>query len=111
MPLLSKSLRTPSRMRFSDGDMKEVSSGCSMRLLPSSSWRFLDRFWVVGIGQWHGESKSTGTSGSSQSKFSSSSSRKPRSFKFNYAGLRRMMSDGYACKWGALVWRWFGCHL
>ncbi|KAJ0566278.1 putative BTB/POZ domain, NPH3 domain, NPH3/RPT2-like family protein [Helianthus annuus] len=78
MPLRSKSLRTPSRMRFSDGDVKDVSSGGSMRLLPSSSRRFLDRFWVVGMGQRHGESKSTGTSGSSQSKSSSSSSRKQR---------------------------------
>ncbi|MFS7932204.1 hypothetical protein Hanom_Chr04g00365121 [Helianthus anomalus] len=50
-------------MRFTDGDVKEVSSGGSMRLLPSSSRRFLDRFWVVGMGQRHGESKSTGTSG------------------------------------------------
>ncbi|MFS8017920.1 hypothetical protein Hanom_Chr15g01386041 [Helianthus anomalus] len=62
-------------MRFADGDVKEVSSGGSMRLLPSSSRRFLDRFWVVGMGQRHGE---TGTSGSSQSKFPSSSSRKQR---------------------------------
>ncbi|KAJ0503459.1 hypothetical protein HanHA300_Chr11g0424471 [Helianthus annuus] len=63
-------------MRFTDGDVKEVSSGGSMRLLPSSSRRFLDRFWVVGMGQRHGETR---TSGSSQSKFSSSSSRKQRS--------------------------------
>ncbi|KAJ0591995.1 hypothetical protein HanRHA438_Chr03g0106531 [Helianthus annuus] len=62
-------------MRFTDGDVKEVSSGGSMRLLPSSSRRFLDRFWVVGMGQRHGETR---TSGSSQSKFSSSSSRKQR---------------------------------
>ncbi|MFS8019372.1 putative NPH3 domain-containing protein [Helianthus anomalus] len=78
MPLRSKSLRTPSQMRFGDGDVNEVSSGGSMRLLPSSSRRFLNRFWVEGIGQWHRESKSTGTSGCSQSKFSSSSSRKQR---------------------------------
>ncbi|XP_076940223.1 phototropic-responsive NPH3 family protein NPY1-like [Bidens hawaiensis] len=81
MPLRSKSLRTPSRVKLNDGDVKEVATGGSMRLLPSSSRRFLDRFWVVGKG--HGESKSTGTSGSSQSKSSSSSSRKQQRYSIS----------------------------
>ncbi|XP_076882296.1 phototropic-responsive NPH3 family protein NPY1-like [Bidens hawaiensis] len=81
MPLRSKSLRTPSRVRLNDGDVKEVATGGSMRLLPSSSRRFLNRFWVVGKG--HGESKSTGTSGSSQSKSSSSSSRKQQRYSIS----------------------------
>ncbi|KAK1408672.1 hypothetical protein QVD17_40647 [Tagetes erecta] len=75
LPLRSKSVRTPSRMKLNDSDAKE---GGSMRLLPSRSRRILERFWGVGMGQRHGESKSTGTSGSSQSKSSSSSSRKQR---------------------------------
>ncbi|PWA71568.1 BTB/POZ-like protein [Artemisia annua] len=78
VPLRSKSLRTPSRLKLNDGDSeKEVVSGGSMRLFPSRSRRILDRFWVVGLGR-YGESKSSGTSGSSQSKSSSASSRKQR---------------------------------
>ncbi|KAI3694224.1 hypothetical protein L1987_77186 [Smallanthus sonchifolius] len=80
MPLRSKSLRTPSRMKLNDGDEKEVAAGGSMRLLPSRSRRILERFWVVGR---HGESKSTGTSGSSQSKSSSSSSRKQQRYSIS----------------------------
>nr|XP_043638617.1 BTB/POZ domain-containing protein NPY1-like [Erigeron canadensis] len=79
LPLRSKSLRTPSRLKLKDGDVeKHAGNGGSMRLMPSRSRRILDRFWVVGMGQRHNESKSTETSGSSQSKSSSSSSRKHR---------------------------------
>ncbi|CAH1415028.1 unnamed protein product [Lactuca virosa] len=83
VPLRSKSLRTPSRMKMNDdGDLEKqvMSRGGIRQLVPSRSRRILDRFWVVGMGQRrsHGESKSTVTSGSSQTKSSGSSSRKQR---------------------------------
>ncbi|KAI3501733.1 hypothetical protein L1887_29715 [Cichorium endivia] len=82
VPIRSKSLRTPSRMKMNDGDLeKQVASGGGIRqLMPSRSRRVLDRFWLVGMGQRksHGESNNTVTSGSSLTKSSSSSSRKQR---------------------------------
>ncbi|XP_071694178.1 phototropic-responsive NPH3 family protein NPY1-like [Rutidosis leptorrhynchoides] len=79
LPLRSKSLRTPSRLKLNESDVeKQVAGVGSMRLIPSRSRRILDKFWMVGMGQRNGESKSTGTSGSSQSKSSSGSSRKQR---------------------------------
>ncbi|KAL4570252.1 hypothetical protein LXL04_025903 [Taraxacum kok-saghyz] len=75
VPRRSKSLRTPSRMKMNDGELeKEV-----VQLLPSRSRRILDKFWVVGMGMGQRKSsKSTVTSGSSQTKSSGSSSRKQR---------------------------------
>ncbi|KAI3728222.1 hypothetical protein L6452_16854 [Arctium lappa] len=76
VPLRSKSLRTPSRMKLNEEDV-EKGAASRRQLLASRSRRILDRFWVVGPLR-HGENKSSGTSGSSQTKSSGSSSRKQR---------------------------------